>query len=165
MKRRIAEFNLEEVTAFIEQAAISSRKRYFSEQAWATWMVLRNKSPEELSRSWQARVDLFRDIESALGVDLAGETAQALARRWMVQLVDDASAGDRGVNTGLMKQWADRQHWPATLRWQIEGLHPMSAEQFEQAADFIDAAVAAGASDAELHNESPSVPGNARLTD
>src|ERR1700680_776478 len=34
LKRRIMEFNLEEVTAFIEQAAISSRKRYFSEQAW-----------------------------------------------------------------------------------------------------------------------------------
>jgi DNA-binding transcriptional MerR regulator len=110
MKRRIAEFNLEEVTAFIEQAAISSRKRYFSEQAWATWMVLRNRSPEEVSRSWQARVDLFRDIESALGADAAGETAQALARRWMAQM-DETSAGDPGVKAGLMKQWADRQHW------------------------------------------------------
>ena len=44
-----------------------------------------------------------------------------------------------------MKQWADRRHWPATLRWQMEGLHGMSSEQFERAADFIDAAVAAGA--------------------
>jgi DNA-binding transcriptional MerR regulator len=77
MKRRIAEFNLEEVTAFIEQAAISSRKRYFSEQAWGTWIALENRSPEEFSRSWQAQVDLFRDIESALGADPAGETAQA----------------------------------------------------------------------------------------
>ena len=155
MKRRIAEFNLEEVTAFIGQAAISSRKRYFSEQAWATWMVLRNKSPEEFSRSWQARVDLFRDIESALGADPAGETAQALARRWMAQM-DETSAGDPGVKAGLMKQWADRQHWPATLRRQIEGLHLMSHEQFEQAADFIDAAVAAGAriAEPELHRAS-----------
>ena len=154
MKRRIAEFNLEEVTAFIEQAAISSRKRYFSEQAWATWMVLRNRSPEELSRSWQAQVDLFRDIESALGADPAGETAQALARRWMTQ-VDEMSAGDPGVKAGLMKQWADRQHWAATLRWQVEGLNLMSAEQFEQAADFIDAAVATDARGVkpELHRE------------
>jgi len=144
MKRRIAEFNLEEVIAFIEQAAISSRKRYFSEQAWATWMVLRNRSPEELSRSWQARVDLFRDVESALAVDPASETAQDLARRWMAQL-EDTSSGDPGVKAGLIKQWADRQHWPATLRWQIEGLHLMSHERFEQAADFIDAALAADA--------------------
>jgi hypothetical protein len=54
-----------------------------------------------------------------------------------------------------MKQWADRQHWPATLRWQVEGLHMMSSEQFEHAADFIDAAVAAGARAVkpELHRE------------
>jgi hypothetical protein len=154
MKRRIAEFNLEEVTEFIKQAAISSPKRYFSEQAWGTWIALRNRSPEELSRSWQARVDLFRDIESALGADPAGETAQALARRWMAQM-DETSAGDPGVKAGLMKQWADRPHWPATLRWQVEGLHMMSSEQFEQAADFIDAAVAAGARavNPELHRE------------
>jgi MerR family transcriptional regulator, thiopeptide resistance regulator len=154
MKRRIAEFNLEEVTAFIEQAAIFSRKRYFSEQAWSTWMALRNSSPEAFSRSWQARVDLFRDIESALGADPAGEKAQALARRWMAQ-VDETSAGDPAVKAGLMKQWADRQHWPATLRWQTEGLHMMSAERFEQAGDFIDAAVAAGerAAGPELHRE------------
>ena len=78
-----------------------------SEQAWGKWRALRNSSPEELSRSWQARVDLFRDIESAL------------ARRWMAQL-EDTSTGDPGVKAGLMKQWADRQHWTATLRWQIE---------------------------------------------
>jgi hypothetical protein len=56
MKRRIAEFKLEEVTEFIKQAAISSRKKYFSEQAWGTWMALKNRSPEEFSRSWQAQV-------------------------------------------------------------------------------------------------------------
>jgi DNA-binding transcriptional MerR regulator len=154
LKLRIAEFKLEEVTEFIKQSAISSGKKYFSEQAWSTWRALRNRSPEEFSRSWQARVDLFRDIESALGTSPAGKTAQALARRWMEQL-DDASAGDAGVKAGLMRQWADRQHRPATLHWQVEGLHMMSAEQFEQAADFIDAAVAAGAGavKTELHRE------------
>ena len=65
MKRRIAAFNLEEVTAFIKQAAISSPKKYFSEEAWARYVALRDRSPEEVSRSWQARVDLFRDA----GVD------------------------------------------------------------------------------------------------
>src|SRR6202040_2616689 len=45
MKRRIAAFNLEEVTAFIKQAAISSSKKYFSEEAWATYVALRDRSP------------------------------------------------------------------------------------------------------------------------
>jgi TipAS antibiotic-recognition domain len=104
MKRRIEAFKLEEVTAFIKQAAISSPKKYFSEEAWATYVVLRDCSPEEVSRAWQARVDLFRDVESALGQDPAGEPAQALAARWRAQM-DDTSGGNPGVKAGLMKRW------------------------------------------------------------
>ena len=154
MKRRIAEFNLEDVTAFIQQAAISSPKKYFNEEAWAMYVVLRDRSPEEVSRSWQARVDLFRDVESALGEDPAGELAQALAARWRAQM-DDTSGGNPGVKAGLMKQWADRPHWPVTLRWQMVGLSMMSDERFDKAADFIDAAVAADARGLkpELHEE------------
>jgi DNA-binding transcriptional MerR regulator len=154
MERRIAAFNLEEVTAFIKQAAISSPKQYFSEEAWAKYVVLRNRSPEEVSRSWQARVDLFRDVESSLGEDPAGERAQALVRRWMTQM-DQMSAGDPGVKAGLMKLWADREHWSATLRWGMVGLSMMSDERFDKAADFIDAAVAADARGVkpELHRE------------
>jgi DNA-binding transcriptional MerR regulator len=154
MKRRIAAFNLEEVTAFIKQAAISSPKKYFSEGAWARYVVLRDRSPEEVSRSWQARVDLFRDVESSLGEDPAGGRAQALVRRWMAQM-DQRSAGDPGVKTGLMKMWADRQHWSATLRWGMVGLSMMSDERFDKAADFIDAAVAADARGLkpELHED------------
>src|SRR3984893_3965984 len=69
MKRRIAEFKLDEDTAFIKQDATSTPKQYFSQGAWATYVVLRDRSPEEVSRSWQARVDLFRDAESTLGED------------------------------------------------------------------------------------------------
>jgi len=154
MKRRIAEFKLEEVTAFIKQAATSSPKQYFSEEAWATYVVLRDRSPEEVSRSWQARVDLFRDAESTLGEDPAGEPAQALAARWRAHM-DDKSGGNPGVKAGLIKQWADRQHWSATLRWQMVGLSMMSDERFDKAADFIDAAVAADARGLkpELHED------------
>jgi hypothetical protein len=154
MKRRIEAFKLEEVTAFIKQAAISSPKKYFSEEAWATYVVLRDRSPEEVSRAWQARVDLFRAVESALGQDPAGEPAQALAARWRAQM-DDRSGGNPGVKAGLMKLWADRPHWRATLRWQMVGLSLMSDERFDTAADFIDAAVAADARGVkpELHRE------------
>ena len=59
--------------------------------------------------------------------------------------MDQASGGDPGVKAGLMKKWADRQRWSATLRWQMVGLSMMSDERFDKAADFIDAAVAAEA--------------------
>jgi DNA-binding transcriptional MerR regulator len=51
-----------------------------------------------VDRSWQARVDLFRDIESALGADPAGETAQALARRCLAQM-DETCAADPGLGS------------------------------------------------------------------
>lgn len=144
MKRRIAEFNLEEVSRFIKETALSSRKKYFSKEAWARFIETRNQSPKDYSALWQARVDLFRDIESSLGEDPAGEKAGALARRWMAHM-DALSGGDPEVKAGLMKTWADRPNWTATLRWREEGLCMMSTERFDKAADFLDRAVAARA--------------------
>src|SRR5258707_10308452 len=69
MKRRITEFNLEEVNEFIKQAAQSSTKKYFSAEAWASLEETRKKPVEDFSTAqhysalWQTRVDLFRDIE------------------------------------------------------------------------------------------------------
>lgn len=142
MKRRIAEFNLEELNAFVEQAAISSRKKYFSERAWAKWLEIRNEAAPDLAVLWQRRVDLFHDVELSLLEDPAGEKAQALAARWMAQM-DAVSGGDPDVKAGLMKAWADRRNWPATLRWLEEGLSRMASDQFDKSADFIDKAVAA----------------------
>jgi len=141
MKRRIAEFNLEEVNEFIRQTALSSRKKYFSEEAWVKLVEIRNQTAQDFSVWWQTRVDLFRDVESSLGEDPAGEKAQALAARWRAQM-DATSGGNPGVRAGLMKAWADRRNWPATLRWLEEGLCMMTYERFEKAADFIDKTVA-----------------------
>jgi len=88
---------------------------------------------------WQARVDLFRDIEKALGEDPAGEIAQALAERWQTQL-DEASGGDAEIKAALLWGWENRQNWPPSMRWQVEALHMMSFERFEKAADFLDKA-------------------------
>jgi hypothetical protein len=142
MKQRIAEFQLEEVTDFIEQAAMSSRKKYFSESAWAKYVGLRNRDLEENSTAWQTRVDLFHDVEAALGTDPAGDTAQALVRRWR-SLIEDESGGHGDIQAGLRAAWVDRRNWSATLRWQTEGLHVMSFEGFTRAADFLDRALAA----------------------
>src|ERR1700733_1634632 len=146
IKQRMAEFKVEEVTAFIKLAAMSSRKKYFSEEAWAKLMKLQKKSAADHSRMWQARVDLFQDIEKALQEDPASEIAQALVARWRAQQ-DEASGGDSEIRAALLRGWAHRRHWPPSMRWQVEGLHMMSFERFEKAADFLDRAVAAGTPD------------------
>jgi MerR family transcriptional regulator, thiopeptide resistance regulator len=139
MKLRIEEFHLEELNDFMKKASVAQPKRYFSEAGWAK---LHTQDPMESSRRWQARVDLFRDIEAALGEDPAGEKAQALAARYRA-LVEDFTSGDREVKAGLEKMWADRRHWPRPLRWPIEALYSMADERFDRCADFLDQALAA----------------------
>lgn len=143
VRRRIAAFNLEAVYDYIRRAALCSGKKYFSDEAWTIVCDLRRRPAEEISRAWQARVDLFRDVERALGEDPAGERGQSLAARWTAQL-EESSHGHPGVRAGLVKQWADRSQWSAVLRWWAEGLYMMSFDRFEKAARFIDDAVVAG---------------------
>ena len=140
MKQRMAEFKVEECTAFIKMAATSPRKQYFSEEAWAKLVKLRENESHH-SRMWQARVDLFADIEKALLRDPAGEIAQALVARWSAQL-DEASGGYPEIKTALLRGWTNRRHWPPSVRWQVEALHMMSFDRFERCADFLDRAVA-----------------------
>ena len=142
MKQRVATLQLEEITEFIKKAATSASKKYFTERAWPKYVALRNRSATEVSRGWQARVDLFRDVDAALDADPSGARAQALATRWR-SIRAEFAGGDSEVEAGLAKMWADRRHWSASLRHQIEALHMMGSERFERAADFIDAALAA----------------------
>jgi len=140
MKRRIAEFGLDEAHEFIQRAAQSARKKYFTEDAWAR-MEGNQKAVQDHTARWQERVDLFRDVESCLGEDPAGEKARALAARWKEQL-EAMSGGEPAVKAGLLRFWADRRNWTATIRWREEILATMDTERFEKAADFLDRAVA-----------------------
>jgi DNA-binding transcriptional MerR regulator len=140
MKRRLEEFHLEELADFMKKAFVAQPKMYFSEAGWAK---LRTQDPMVSSRRWQARVDLFRDIEAVLGEDPAGEKGQELAARYRAQ-VEDFTNGDSDVKAGLAKMWADRRHWPRPLRWPIEALYSMADERFDRCADFLDRALAVG---------------------
>ncbi len=139
MKQRMAEFKIEEVTDFIKLAALWPQKRFFSEEAWARLIRIREQSVEQHSRMWRDRVDLFRDLEKALDEDPAGEVAQALVKRWSAQL-DEATAGDPEIKSAMLKGWAHRRNWSQSMRWQVEGIHQMSFDRFEKAADFLEAA-------------------------
>jgi DNA-binding transcriptional MerR regulator len=140
MKRRIAEFKLEEVNKYLQKVALSLRKKYFTSEGWTRYVELR-KDPGQFSVMWQSRVDLFREIESFLDENPAGEKAREIAARWMAHL-DAASGGDPEVKAGLLKTWADRPNWTATLRWREEGLCMVTGERFDNAANFLDEAVA-----------------------
>ncbi len=137
MRQRIAQFNLEAVHEFIVKTATASCKKYFDPGAWARYEPrIRSGFGSHL---WQAQVDLFRDIEAALGESRSGAAAHALVARWNEQL-DGRSASDPEIRAGLVKAWEDRRNWGPRLRWQFEGICMMSFENILRCGEFLDAA-------------------------
>jgi DNA-binding transcriptional MerR regulator len=137
MKQRIEDLNLEAVMALVEEAARCAPKKYFTEGAWTIYASHRNAPPEAISRLWQARVNLFRDVEAALEAGEAEARASQLLSRWHEQL-DASGASDPDVREGLRRMWAERERWSASLRWQMEAFHMMPFDRIQRVADFLD---------------------------
>jgi hypothetical protein len=147
MKRRIEEYRLEEVMQFMHKAGTACRRKYFGEAAWDRHQTdLTSRSVEDSTAIWQARVDLFRDVEAAAGEDPAGQKGQALAQRWAEHL-KAASEGDPEILAGMLNMWADRPNWSTLVRYSAEGMSMMAGERFDRVMDFLDAAL--------LHAETP----------
>jgi hypothetical protein len=72
-------------------------------------------SDPKSAREW---IELFCDVEAALGQDCASKRVQALAARWM-ELAENISRGDPGIHAGWKNAWLDRQHWPVQIQEQM----------------------------------------------
>jgi hypothetical protein len=137
MKQRSKDLNVEAVMALVEEAARSAPRKYFSAVAWDVYASHRHAPPEAVSRLWQSRVNLFRDVEAALEAGDAAARGPQLLARWHQEL--DASGGaDPDVRAGLCRMWAERERWSPSLRWQMEAFHMMPFERIQRVADFLD---------------------------
>ena len=114
---------LQKVIKVIAMQDIDVMRKYYSDDAWAQWKHHYEDWP---SPDWQA---LYRDIAAASDADPAGDTAQALAARWIALTQRETPMA--AIRTGLMKAWADRDHWPPALR------RKMAEFNIEQASRFI----------------------------
>ena len=112
------------------QNDIDAMKQYYSEEAW---VKMRPRYAEGPSQEW---IEMYREVEAALGEDPAGEKAQELAARWMEQ-VKKTTGGDMEVQVGAMKAWADYRNWPAAMRQRAE------EHSLDKIAPFIGQALAA----------------------
>jgi len=99
---------LQEVIRAMQTDDIDVMRRYYSDEAWEQWKHHYEDWPPA---EWRA---LYRDIIAAIDSDPAGPTAQALGDRWLT-IVQGASQ-QAAIRTGLVKAWADREHWPASLK-------------------------------------------------
>jgi hypothetical protein len=101
---------------------IETMRKYYSDAAWARWQHYYDEWP---SPAWQA---LYRDIGAAIGSDPAAPRAQALADRWQALTKQDAVMP--AVRTGLIKAWADREHWPVSLKQRMQEFDVERATRF-----------------------------------
>ena len=97
---------VEKVGKFIGQAI---GWKYYGSLS-AIRLALINKPPqEERSRLW---VELFRDVESALGENPASDRAQALAARWTELKRDKEPGADKSAPRLDGFEYVLRQKWP-----------------------------------------------------
>jgi DNA-binding transcriptional MerR regulator len=102
---------LQEVIRVMALQDIDVMKKYYSEEAWAQWRYHYEDWPPD---EWRA---LYRDIIAAIDSDPTSLPAQTLADRWL-RVVQDASP-QAAIRSGLIKAWADREHWPASLKRRV----------------------------------------------
>jgi DNA-binding transcriptional MerR regulator len=142
---------LQKVIRVMSTQDIDVMRKYYSDEAWARWQHYYEEWP---SPAWQA---LYRDINAAMGRDPASAPVQALADRW--QALTKEEAVTPGVRTGLIKAWADREHWPPSLKRRLEEF------DVERATRVIAEALWArwaGEHDARMQRGGPGLP---RVTD
>jgi MerR family transcriptional regulator, thiopeptide resistance regulator len=102
---------LQEVIRIMDMQDLDVMKKYYSDEAWEQWKHHYEDWPPE---EWRT---LYRDIIAAIDSDPNGPVAQALADRWL--RVVQAASPQAAIRTGLIKAWADHEHWPAFLKRRI----------------------------------------------
>jgi DNA-binding transcriptional MerR regulator len=113
---------LQEVIRVMSMQDIEVMQKYYSDEAWGRWQHYYEDWP---SPAWQA---LYREVKAAMGSDPAAPQAQALADRWLALTKEDAVSP--AVRTGLIKAWADRDHWPPSLKRRLEEFDVERATRF-----------------------------------
>ena len=109
-------------------------KKYYSEEAQAKIEERKQLwSPENQERWSKEWLDLFRDVEAALGEDPASAKARALAARWK-KLVEGFTGGDPQITVGLGKMYQDRGNWPATMQQRMQPFGNKKVWEFIQKA-------------------------------
>ena len=91
-------------------------EKYYSPEAWTRIQDLHpGWSPELQGKAYQDWLDLFQDVEAALGEDPAGARAQALGERWKA-LEFAFTCRDPEIAAGLNQMFADESNWPDSMK-------------------------------------------------
>jgi hypothetical protein len=102
-------------------------RKYYTEESWARRsQILAEIPPETREQRREAWRELFLKVESALDLDPAGESAQLLARQWVL-LVEAGTGGDSEIKAAAIKAWKDHQNWPLEAQDALLARHGLDA--------------------------------------
>jgi DNA-binding transcriptional MerR regulator len=126
----------------------NSLRKYYTDQAWLDRERIVQETPLEIrEKNFEAWRQLFAEIEAAIDVDPASESAQALTKRWL-QLAETAHGGNEAVRAGNIEAWKDYQNWPQDQQDRLLagfGLDPQertaSMGRFESVTKFLGRAI------------------------
>jgi DNA-binding transcriptional MerR regulator len=89
-------------------------KKYYTEQALES-LGNRKVSTEVIEQAQRDWAVLIKEVEAAVGDDPASPKVQALAARWR-KLIEGFTGGNREVQAGLNKLYADQANWPSSMK-------------------------------------------------
>jgi hypothetical protein len=143
-------YALRKIIEVIEmQPEESFMRKYYTDESWEKRSQITSEIPFEAGEGHrEAWRQLLLKVESALDLDPAGETAQQLARQWVL-LAEAATGGDSGMKAGAMKAWKDRRNWPLDAQDALLSRYGLAAgsdrdasmQRVEKAAKFIGQAI------------------------
>ena len=125
-------------------------RKYYTEEAWErrshVTKEIASETREAHRGAWR---QLFLKVESGLDLDPAGETAQLLAKQWVL-LAERMTGGDPGITAGAINAWKDHPNWPPEAQDVLLVRYGLSAgsdrevsmQRVEKVAKFIGQAIA-----------------------
>jgi MerR family transcriptional regulator, thiopeptide resistance regulator len=133
LKRKIAEFNIEQATRFINQVL------------WARWDAER-EAQQRAGHSAPPRISerrrlLYQDCSAIVDESPSSPAAQSIVARWRA-IVDDEADGDEDTKAAMLKAFKGRGSWPDGLKRYWASLYDMDAATWERVAAFIERASA-----------------------
>ena len=127
VQNQFSEFKLYEISQFIAKAFAAYRSKHYGEIVWVK--ELDSFTLEEKERFPLATVDLSFKIEESHDNDPAGETAQALAARWM-EVIESRTGGKRDVKIPYESLLRWMEAWPAHIHQKLRSLSMEENGQF-----------------------------------
>jgi len=124
-----------------EGESTAALRRLFANASWDRWEAKRSQASQGIARppdrASASRLELFREIASALDEAMRDEAARALRARWDALLLAECD-GNVDAMGRLKRIWWTRGSWPDGAVRYLASLYDANPATWERVAAFLD---------------------------